>query len=141
MAEISTTPRVRFAPSPTGYLHVGGARTALYNWFFARQQVGGHGAECSEDRGVVAQLQPVAKDREYLVDACRRRGAAARLRCRRYQRRSGVELLVRRLRGEVRTGSLAAGSLLFAWLRAQGKGYQTRINAILRREMLASSRR
>ena len=33
--------RVRFAPSPTGYLHVGGARTALFNWLFARKQ---HGA-------------------------------------------------------------------------------------------------
>lgn len=33
-------PRVRFAPSPTGYFHVGGARTALYNWIFARQQGG-----------------------------------------------------------------------------------------------------
>ena len=32
--------RVRFAPSPTGYLHVGGARTALFNWFFARRQGG-----------------------------------------------------------------------------------------------------
>ena len=32
--------RVRFAPSPTGYLHVGGARTALFNWLFARN-VGG----------------------------------------------------------------------------------------------------
>ena len=32
--------RVRFAPSPTGYLHVGGARTALYNWLFARNQGG-----------------------------------------------------------------------------------------------------
>src|ERR1700682_3568023 len=32
--------RVRFAPSPTGYLHVGGARTALFNWFFARGQGG-----------------------------------------------------------------------------------------------------
>ena len=31
------TPRVRFAPSPTGYLHVGGARTALFNWLFARR--------------------------------------------------------------------------------------------------------
>jgi glutamyl-tRNA synthetase len=31
------TIRVRFAPSPTGYLHVGGARTALFNWLFARQ--------------------------------------------------------------------------------------------------------
>jgi len=33
-------PRVRFAPSPTGYLHVGGARTALYNWLFARRMNG-----------------------------------------------------------------------------------------------------
>jgi glutamyl-tRNA synthetase len=33
-------PRVRFAPSPTGYLHVGGARTALFNWLFARRQQG-----------------------------------------------------------------------------------------------------
>ncbi|MDD2714353.1 MAG: glutamate--tRNA ligase [Candidatus Wallbacteria bacterium] len=32
--------RVRFAPSPTGYLHVGGARTALYNWLFAKNQGG-----------------------------------------------------------------------------------------------------
>jgi glutamyl-tRNA synthetase len=33
-------PRVRFAPSPTGYLHVGGARTALFNWLFARHTGG-----------------------------------------------------------------------------------------------------
>ena len=32
--------RVRFAPSPTGYLHVGGARTALFNWLFARHHSG-----------------------------------------------------------------------------------------------------
>ena len=32
--------RVRFAPSPTGYLHVGGARTALFDWLFARKQQG-----------------------------------------------------------------------------------------------------
>jgi glutamyl-tRNA synthetase len=32
--------RVRFAPAPTGYLHVGGARTALYNWLFARHHGG-----------------------------------------------------------------------------------------------------
>lgn len=36
MSDIVTAPRVRFAPSPTGYLHVGGARTALFNWLFAR---------------------------------------------------------------------------------------------------------
>src|ERR1700676_3009820 len=32
--------RVRFAPSPTGMFHVGGARTALWNWLFARQNAG-----------------------------------------------------------------------------------------------------
>src|SRR5262245_26906166 len=36
----SVAPRVRFAPSPTGYLHVGGARTALFNWLFARRTGG-----------------------------------------------------------------------------------------------------
>jgi len=36
----SGRPRVRFAPSPTGYLHVGGARTALFNWLFARHHGG-----------------------------------------------------------------------------------------------------
>jgi hypothetical protein len=30
----------RFAPSPTGYLHIGGARTALFNWLFARHHGG-----------------------------------------------------------------------------------------------------
>ena len=35
-----TQVRVRFAPSPTGFLHVGGVRTALFNWLFARQQQG-----------------------------------------------------------------------------------------------------
>ena len=44
MAEMTNTAagsaRVRFAPSPTGYLHVGGARTALFNWLFARKQRG-----------------------------------------------------------------------------------------------------
>src|SRR3954470_3300708 len=32
--------RVRFAPSPTGYLHIGGARTALFNWLYARHTGG-----------------------------------------------------------------------------------------------------
>jgi glutamyl-tRNA synthetase len=35
-----SAPRVRFAPSPTGFLHVGGARTALFNWLFARNTGG-----------------------------------------------------------------------------------------------------
>src|SRR5512137_1590556 len=34
------TVRVRFAPSPTGYLHIGGARTALFNYLFARHEKG-----------------------------------------------------------------------------------------------------
>jgi len=41
MSETRKEVRVRFAPSPTGYLHVGGARTAIFNWLFARHS---HGA-------------------------------------------------------------------------------------------------
>jgi glutamyl-tRNA synthetase len=37
---MSTTPRYRFAPSPTGFFHVGGARTALFNWALARSSGG-----------------------------------------------------------------------------------------------------
>ena len=40
MISNSSTVRVRFAPSPTGYLHVGGARTAIFNWLFARKHHG-----------------------------------------------------------------------------------------------------
>src|ERR1041384_2745695 len=37
---MSSPIRVRFAPSPTGYLHIGGARTALFNWLHARHTGG-----------------------------------------------------------------------------------------------------
>ena len=42
MSEASkkTSPIVRFAPSPTGYLHIGGARTALFNWLYAKGRQG-----------------------------------------------------------------------------------------------------
>jgi glutamyl-tRNA synthetase len=39
-SSMSFSVRVRFAPSPTGFLHVGGARTALFNWLFARHNQG-----------------------------------------------------------------------------------------------------
>ncbi len=40
MSSTTRRPRVRFAPSPTGFLHVGGARTALFNWLYARKYDG-----------------------------------------------------------------------------------------------------
>src|SRR5882672_9957966 len=40
MSTSSEPVRVRFAPSPTGWLHVGGARTAWFNWLFARRHAG-----------------------------------------------------------------------------------------------------
>jgi glutamyl-tRNA synthetase len=40
MRAMTTPARVRFAPSPTGYLHIGGARTALFNWLWARKTGG-----------------------------------------------------------------------------------------------------
>lgn len=40
MSKTKNAVRVRFAPSPTGYLHVGGARTALFNWLYARKEKG-----------------------------------------------------------------------------------------------------
>ena len=38
--ETNSSVRVRFAPSPTGFLHIGGARTALFNWLFAKRHGG-----------------------------------------------------------------------------------------------------
>src|SRR5437868_7787564 len=59
--------RTRFAPSPTGYLHIGGVRTALFNWLFARK----HGGQfilriddTDQQRNVRDALQPI-------LDGCR----------------------------------------------------------------------
>jgi glutamyl-tRNA synthetase len=56
------TVRTRFAPSPTGYLHIGGVRTALFNWLFARR----HGGQfllriddTDAERNVAEALQPI----------------------------------------------------------------------------------
>src|SRR5215470_159607 len=48
--------RVRFAPSPTGFLHIGGARTALFNWLYARH-TGGHFVLRIEDTDVARNSQ------------------------------------------------------------------------------------
>src|SRR6266702_7300994 len=54
--------RTRFAPSPTGYLHIGGVRTALFNWLFARR----HGGQfllriddTDQERNVEEALAPI----------------------------------------------------------------------------------
>ncbi len=55
------TVRVRFAPSPTGYLHVGGGRTALYNWLFARHH-GGVFVLRSDDTDIARSTPEFAAD-------------------------------------------------------------------------------
>ena len=40
MIATASKPRVRFAPSPTGFLHVGSARTFIFNWLYARHNGG-----------------------------------------------------------------------------------------------------
>ena len=60
--------RVRFAPSPTGLLHIGGARTALYNWLVARQ---------SDDAKLILRIEDTDRERstdeavEQILDAMR----------------------------------------------------------------------
>jgi glutamyl-tRNA synthetase len=61
--------RTRFAPSPTGYLHIGGVRTALFNWLFARQ----HGGQfilriddTDQQRNVAEALQPILEGFRWL---------------------------------------------------------------------------
>ncbi len=54
--------RTRFAPSPTGYLHIGGVRTALFNWLFTRHQGGQFILridDTDQQRNVAEALQPI----------------------------------------------------------------------------------
>ncbi|MFM9024784.1 MAG: glutamate--tRNA ligase [Planctomycetaceae bacterium] len=63
------TVRTRFAPSPTGYLHIGGVRTALFNWLFSRQ----HGGQfilriddTDAERNIDSALQPILDGLKWL---------------------------------------------------------------------------
>ena len=65
--------RTRFAPSPTGYLHIGGVRTALFNWLFARK----HGGQfilriddTDQQRNVEVALEPILHGFEWLGIDC-----------------------------------------------------------------------
>src|SRR4051812_26382565 len=56
------TVRTRFAPSPTGYLHIGGVRTALFNWLYSRQRGGQFLLridDTDQQRNVAEALQPI----------------------------------------------------------------------------------
>jgi glutamyl-tRNA synthetase len=66
---MATPPRVRFAPSPTGYLHIGGARTALFNWLDARRN---HGRfvlrieDTDRERSTVESVQAILEGLRWL---------------------------------------------------------------------------
>ncbi len=62
MTTMTTAPRTRFAPSPTGFLHIGGVRTALYNWLYARRHGGQYVLridDTDQQRNIEAALAPI----------------------------------------------------------------------------------
>ena len=62
-------PVVRFAPSPTGYLHIGGARTALFNWLFAKNKGGKfllRIEDTDKERSKPAYMQNILRGLEWL---------------------------------------------------------------------------
>ena len=87
-----TSPVTRFAPSPTGMLHIGGARTALFNWLYARHHGGRFllriedtDRERSTEEAKAAILNGMTwlgLDWDDLVYQSRRHDAAGALRCR-----------------------------------------------------------
>ncbi|HVM90371.1 MAG TPA: glutamate--tRNA ligase [Verrucomicrobiae bacterium] len=66
---MSTPVRVRFAPSPTGYLHIGGLRSALYNWLFARKH-GGVFALRIEDTDRSRYVEGAVESLQNALDRC-----------------------------------------------------------------------
>ncbi|MCC7201158.1 MAG: glutamate--tRNA ligase [Nitrospirae bacterium] len=66
---MSNTVRVRFAPSPTGFLHIGGVRTALFNWLFARHNKGAfilRIEDTDQDRSTDESIQAIIQGMEWL---------------------------------------------------------------------------
>ena len=62
--------RLRFAPSPTGHLHVGNARTALYNWLLARGQGGAfilRIEDTDRERSTVESERAILDDLDWLI--------------------------------------------------------------------------
>jgi len=62
-------PRVRFAPSPSGYLHIGGARTALFNWLWARKMGGQFVVrveDTDEDRSSIESVRAILDSMKWL---------------------------------------------------------------------------
>ncbi|MBY0451486.1 MAG: glutamate--tRNA ligase, partial [Bdellovibrionaceae bacterium] len=66
---MSSEVRVRFAPSPTGYLHVGGARSALFNYLFAKKNNGKfilRIEDTDQERSTEASLKMMIQDLKWL---------------------------------------------------------------------------
>jgi glutamyl-tRNA synthetase len=66
---MTSVPRVRFAPSPTGYLHIGGVRTALFNWLWARKTGGAFVLrieDTDQERSTPASLQVILDSLRWL---------------------------------------------------------------------------
>ena len=60
---------VRFPPSPTGYLHIGGARTAIYNWLYARKTGGKlilRIEDTDAERSSIESIQGIIESLEWL---------------------------------------------------------------------------
>ena len=97
----------RFAPSPTGFLHLGGARTALFNWLFARR----HGGT------MLLRIEDTDRERSTAAGDRRhpRRAALARARL---GRRGGVPVRARGSPCEVATQMVAAGHAYRCWMTA-----------------------
>ena len=64
-----STVRTRFAPSPTGYMHIGGMRTALFNWLWARHNGGQFILridDTDQERNIAAALDPILQAFKWL---------------------------------------------------------------------------